>query len=74
MTHVKKIYLSIASLLVVLGLVLTGFAYVLSGCNGELFSTYIDTEEGIYELGGLHIDNPPRLPFLQISIAKEFNN
>ncbi len=74
MTHAKKIYLSIASLLVVLGLVLTGFAYVLSGCNGELFSTYINTEEGVYELGGLRIDNPPTLPFLHISILNELNN
>lgn len=73
MTHAKKIYLGIASLLVVLGLVLAGFTYVLSGCNEKIFSTHIDTEEGVYELGGLRIDNPPSI-FPRISIAIEFNN
>ena len=64
MTSAKKIYLAVAGGLVAAGVVLAGIGFIASGFDPAVFTTQIDTRDDTVVLGGVEVDNPESIPFI----------
>lgn len=66
MTGKMKIYLAVAGGLMAAGIILAGVGFAASGFDPALFSSQVDSSNGIAVLGGVEIEDPAGLPFVGI--------
>lgn len=64
MSTKKKMFLAIAGGLLALGLVLAELGFAFSGFNPRVFTVHLDTRTNEFILGGVSVEDPSRLPFV----------
>lgn len=66
MTNAKKTYFTVAGGLVALGIVLAVLGFIASGFNSAVFQTQIDLRDNNINLGGVEVDDPADIPFINL--------
>ena len=66
MTDVKKTYFSVAGGLLALGIILAVLGFAASGFNPAVFQTQIDLRSNSINFGGVEVDDPSGIPFVNL--------